>query len=121
MSQLSISAAIKQASRAVVVSSRQNSYIVSGPWDDQKIHGARTERHANSYYDARILRKLWVVQLALVLMGFDGNEVECDLLLGFGKRGSARDIVAAWVALKARAATILADAAAVQSRLSACP
>lgn len=108
-------AALRTAARVVHMPTRfGRDWVVSGPYDDTNLNGARTEIKRSWYSAALEARKMWVAHLTLSMLGYDSDEIECDLL-GFGAHAgatSAREIVIAWIAQREqRLARRRADAA----------
>jgi hypothetical protein len=97
---MSLRTALRTAGSVVHMPTRFGSdWVVSGPYDDTKIHGARTEIKRGWYSAALEARKQWVARLALHMLGYSREETECDLAMGFGAHcTTAKELVTSWIA-----------------------
>lgn len=76
MSTMSITAAIREASRHCTIAGAGTSWHIYGPYRVADLRGPSTELHADSYTKALRIRTGWRAEIALVLMGrFD--EASC--------------------------------------------
>ena len=61
------------------------SWTLYGPYYADKPNGPSSENHADSYWSARAKRTEWVAYIALVLMGYDRADADCEVMSAIEK------------------------------------
>lgn len=75
MTTLSKTAALREARKCVSHPIGQGtSWSLYGPYAYSDLTGPSTERHSDNYWRAMALRRAWVTDIALTLMGYDADD-----------------------------------------------
>ena len=95
--QISKTAALKTARQAVSRPvGRRTSWQVYGPYRATELDGPTTTGYEYDYFAACARRTRWVAYIALILMGYEGDDLcEVDMIAEQG--GSVESIVNAYI------------------------